>query len=370
MEKWTGIISGTNRGLIVLDSDITGENKIVGNFQLNDAEGINISGKLQGNVNDSNITARLFDFTPAQEGVPTEGTVTLAISDDKKEMKGQWQTNVDTKGECILYKFSITEKPPIYKEPNLTLETKDISIRYCSFDKKSVEDIFKIMTDVANSIREGKGRDILPPIYSITYDKEERVRTYSLTDFFEKFNGASKIWYIGFEFKDTVELKNIYMNISYQQTLSPALRSNVLVESTNKEIVAMIPEMVRGLISKVRNKNSFWHHWVLGASIQLLAVIVTFALSFLVSKRLALRFPSQLGDIRVYIFIISFLVLSNLWTYFSRLAFNGIYATFPVTQITNKPKNRVTPVLIVAIIGSILAVAIIYCVSLLWELLF
>ena len=51
------------------------------------------------------------------------------------------------------------------------------------------------MTKIAKSIREGKESNVLPPIYSITYDREERIRTYSVENFLNKFREANKIWY-------------------------------------------------------------------------------------------------------------------------------------------------------------------------------
>lgn len=370
MEKWTGIIGGTNRGLILLDLDINKENKVAGSFKLYDAEDVSLTGKIIGELNSNSIVAKLFDFTPKQEGIPTEGTVNFTISTDKKEMRGQWQTNIDTKGECILYKFSASGKQLNYSEPNLTLETKDISIYFSTFNNKNIEDIFSVMTNITKTMREGKEQEILPPIYSITYDKEERIRTYSLSDFLIKFNEAEKIWYVGFEFRDKTDLKNILINIFYQENLAVSFRSNVVVESTDKDIVMMIPEMVRGLVSKTRNKNFFWHHWLIEASIQVFAVITIFALSFLISRKLALTFPSQLEPNRPYIFVISLIILSNLWTYFFRLVFNYIHKSFPIVEIINKPKNKVLPGLFIGMMISVFASAIGYCIKLLWGLLF
>lgn len=369
MENWTGIISGTNRGLILLNFDITKENKVVGDFKLCDIEDISLSGKVEGNIKGDNIVAKVFDFTPKQDGVPTEGTVNLIISADKKEMKGTWETNLDTKGECILYKFSITEKQQTGKEPT-TLETKEIAIDFCSFDKKRIEEMFNIITIVAKSIRKGRERDIFQPIYSINYDKEERVRTYSLPDFFNKFNEANKIWYVGFELRDKNGMEEILINISYKQDVSTFSRSSVLVKSTQKDIVTMIPEMVRGLVGKARNRNSFWYHWSLEAVTQIFAVITMFAISFFVSKNLASTFPSQLEANRVYIFLALLIILSNLWTYFYRLIFNRIHKYFPMIEIINKSKNRLSPGLFVGVIASILAGGIIYFLALIWTLLF
>lgn len=369
MEKWTGIISGTNRGLVFLDLDINKENHISGSFNVYDADTISLSGKVRGELKDNKIIAKLADFSPKHDGSPKEGHIECVMSDDKKEMKGKWSTDINTQGDCILYRLSTSEKQPTPINPNLTLETKDTTLYFCTFDKKSVENLFTIMTNITNAMREGKDQ-VLPPIYSITYDKEERIRTYSLIDFLTKYNEADKIWYVGFEFKDAADLKNIFINIYYQANLGTSFRSNILAESTDKNVVTIIPEVVRGLVSKVKNKNRWCHHWLFEALIQLAAVVTMFALSFLISRKLALLFPSQLEAHRAYIFVISLIILSNLWTYFFRLVFNYIYKSFPVVEILNKPKNKLVPGLVIGIIGSIFTSAIIYCLTLLWKLLF
>jgi hypothetical protein len=368
MEKWTGIVSGTNRGLLFLELDITQDAKVSGNLSLYDAENVSLTGKVKGEQVGNCLKADVFDFTPKQTGIPTKGTVNLVISDDKKEMKGQWSTDVGTKGECVLYKFSMAEKQPIYSEPNLTLETKDISIHFCTFGKKSIEDIFRIMTSITKSIRAGKERDSFPPIYSITYDKEERIRTYSLDDFFKKFNESDKVWYVGFEFKDKSDLKNIFINISYQPNVIGNIRSNVLVESIDKDIVTMIPEMVRGLVSKARNRHSWCHHWLFEAGIQLSAVITMLAFAFFISKKLAVRFQAE--NIQSYIFVVSLILLSNIWTYLSRLVFNGFHRIYPVVEIINRPKNKIAASVFVGVVSSIIAAAVVYCVSLFSRFIF
>lgn len=368
MEKWTGIISGTNRGLLFLEIDITKEAKVSGNLTLCDAEKINLSGKLRGEFKGKFLKIEVFDFIPKQDGIPTSGTANLIISDDRKEMKGEWSTNIGTKGECILYKFSISEKESNYPEPNLTLETKDISIHFSTFDKKSIEDIFRIMTSITKSIRKGKEREVLPPIYSITYDKEEKIRTYSLDDFFKKFNESSKIWFVGFEFKDKTDLKNIFINIFYQPNFVSGLRSNVLVESTDKDIVTMIPEMVRGLVSKTRNRHSWCHHWLFEATIQLSAVITMFAIAFFISRKIAIHF--KIANLEPYSFIASLIILSNLWTYLSRLLLNIFYKIYPIVEIINRPKNKIIRPLFIGVVGSIIAAAVIYCIGLFMKLIF
>ena len=368
MEKWTGIISGTNRGLVVLDFDMIESNKIKGTFNLYDVENINLSGKVEGEIQDKVLRAKIFEINPQVEGNPKEGEVSLTFSDDNKELKGQWKTDAETQGECTLYKFSLSEKSDLITDPNLTLETKDITVQFCTFDKKSVENIFSIMTHVTRSIRSGKEKEILPPIYSVTYDKEERIITYSLEDFLKKFYESDKIWYVGFEFKDSRELKNIFINFYFQQNMTTSLRSNVLVASTDKELVLMIPEMIRGLISKTRNRHAWCHHWIFEASIQILAVITMFALAYFLHKRVV-EFL-KIENTAPYIFIAWLIVLSNLWTYLSRLIFNTFHNLYPVVEIINKRKGKILPVIFIGVITSIIAAAVIYCVDLLLKFVF
>lgn len=366
METWTGIVSGTNRGLIIIHLDLDKPDQVTGNFNLYDIDTTSLSGKIQAQLKDNHLLGKIHDIVPAGEAVPTEGNIDFVISHDHKEMKGKWSTSADTKGKCVLYKFSMPEGQHPQEEANLTLETKDTPIFFCTFDKKSVHDIFNIMTNIAKSIIEGKEREILPPIYSITYDKEERIRTYSLDDFLNKFDESTKIWRVGFEFQKKGEITNIVINISYRANLASLFLSNVLVESTKKEIVTIIPEMVRGLVSKTKNKHSWCHRWQFEATVQLLAVITILVLSYIITKKLTPYFEQ---NIKPYSFVACLIILSNLWTYLSRLLFNAFYKIYPVVEIINKPKNKILPTIFIGVIGSIFASAFLYGLFLIWKLL-
>ncbi len=367
METWTGIISGTNRGLVILKYNLEQEN-IIGNFELYDVENINLAGKIEGKIEGDQFTAKVFDFTPTGEGVPTEGEINLTISEDKAEMRGTWETNIGSKGECILYKFSIKGQSQKQDELRLSCESKEVLINFCSFNKRNIYEIFNIMTDIANSLIKDSKSFVLPPIYSIKYDNGESLRTYDREDFFSKFNDASKIWYVGFEFRDKNKLTNIFVNLHSQDIPDVSTKSNVLVESTEKNIFTMIPEIVRGLVYKAKNKNRFWHHWGFQALVQIFAVTTMFALSFFTSKKLSAAFPEQLGENRVYIFVIMLIILSNLWGYLFRLVFNGLYKIFPVVEIANKPKSKLWPAFIIGVLVSLFASVTIYCIKLLSSL--
>ena len=281
IKKWIGIISGTNRGIVVLDLEYIEENRVVGQLKIFDTDKVALSCELNGKIEGINISGKVNNILPQGEGLPTSGNVDFTLKEGGKEMTGIWKTDINTNGKCVLYKYPIqnNENLPL-QDPNLTLETKDISISFSTFDHKNIKDIFSIMNVVANAIRKGSKQEVLSPIYAITYDKEERIRTYDFNYFLSKFTSAKKVWYIGFEFKNKRDLTNIYINISRQEKLSANLRSNVLVESTNKKTITLIPEMVRGLVSKTRNKHSICHKWFFDAGLQLLGVFCNVSLVF------------------------------------------------------------------------------------------
>jgi hypothetical protein len=224
------------------------------------------------------------------------------------------------------------------------------------------------MTTIAHSIRRGKENACHPPIYSITYDKEERIRTYVLSDFIHRINEASKIWYVGFEFKNEKDkIQNIFINISHQENFSSNIRSNICVESTDKDTATLIPEMVRGLISKDQNKHAFWHHWSLEAAVQLSAVIIFTVFSFLISKKIAASLPSEprTNDNYVLIvFVILLIVSSNLWSYASRLIYNYINRTFPVVEIVSKSQKKIITNILFDVLVTLFVGATIYCLKL------
>ena len=367
IEKWAGIISGTNRGSVILELQYLEGNRVTGSLKIYDPYEANLSCELEGTSTGKSVSGKIYNFQPQGEGVPTSGSVNLILDEGGKEMKGNWETNINTNGECMLYKFASLKKEVQTPEPKLSLETKDISISFSTFDQKNVVDIFSIMTSITHSIREGKGQDILPPIYSITYDKEERIRTFDFEYFLSKFRQAEKIYYLGFEFKNNKDLTNVYINISRQESLALNLKSNALVESTNKETITLIPEMIRGLVSKTRNKHSFWHKWFFGAAIQLLGVFAMLAFSFLISRQFIQW--SSMENIGAYSFVTVLIILSNVWTYLGNSILNIFYRFFPVVEIINKPKNKIWPTIVISITGSIFAYAIIYLMSLLLKIL-
>jgi hypothetical protein len=220
-------------------------------------------------------------------------------------------------------------------------------------------------------MRQGKERHCNPPIYTITYDKEEKIRTYDLKNFNDKINGASKIWYVGFEFKNSKDkIQNVFINLSYQENHLSKIRSNICVESTDLETTMLIPEMVRGFITKVKNKNAFWHHWILEAIVQFSGVIILTVFSFLISKKIAGSLPANFIADNSYIliiFIILLVISSNLWTYASRFIYNYINRSFPIVEIISKSQNKLFSTIVFGVWITIFSGATIYGLKLVFS---
>ena len=360
MEKWAGILNGTNRGIVFFSLDVDKENKTSGNITLYDTENTDLSAKFHGEIKNNRLVAKLYEFTPQGEGSPTCGDVSLSFSKDKKELKGKWSTNAGTKGECILYKNIKQQQTATPTTTPTTLETRDITITYCTFNKKNIESLFQILSDVANA----KASSTEKPIYTITYDKEERVRTFEYEDFTNKFKEAERIWYIGFEFRDKTGLNNIIVNIYHQANLLTTLRSNIVVESTESKAVTAIAEMARGIIGKVANKHARYHSFWFEATTQIVAVLTMLALSFLAGRSLAVVFSND--SLKYYGSVGALILLSNFWTYIQRLFRHGfINKVFPVVEIINRPKNRIAPIIGFGAIGSVVATVIIWAITIL-----
>lgn len=363
VEKWTGIISGTNRGIVDLKIQRIDEKRIIGTLSIHETNSANFACDVSGTVDGNSIVGGLSNFSPESDSLPKSGNINLTLDEEGKEMKGTWETDIHTRGECILYKFNIQGMEHfLAADPKITLETKDISIIYSTFEAKDVLDIFSIMKNVAKSLRQNKEKDVSPPIYSITYDKEEKIATYDFNYFRRKFETAEKVLYLGFEFKNKVDGTSIYINIHRRNSMVEGLKSNVLVESTNKDAITLIPEMGRGLVSKARNKYSLVHQWYFGAAVQMIGVIVILALSFLLSGQI--RELSSMENIEVYSFVALLIIFSNVWTYLGQSILNSFYRFFPVVEILNKPKNKIFQNMVIGIAASISASAIIYLVSL------
>jgi hypothetical protein len=358
MDKWTGIIAGSNRGMALLNMEVSKQNTVTGNLAIYDVEKVNIAAKINGELKEGQVTGTLSDFSPQGDGLPTEGKLTATLSGDGKEIQGEWSTNIGTKGNCTLYKMSHQESQSASKAPQLTLESQDIAIEYSLFDRKSIYQLFSTMADLAKTMA-GEGE---VPIYSIKYEKDEELRTYLFDDFRAKFEEAEKIWYVGFEFKAKKNINTIIINLHYQKDFTGNLKSNVRVESTDRKVINVIPEMVRGMISKRKNQNNRYHSLRFYASLQILGVILMLAFSFLVGNKLADMLGVQ--NLRNYGFFACLIILSNLWTFISPQIFGYVHSVFPIVEIVNKPKSRVAPTVVIGIVSSITAVILYQAIAL------
>ncbi|MBW8000855.1 MAG: hypothetical protein FVQ80_02380 [Planctomycetes bacterium] len=374
MENWTGIVKGTNNGVLTLQFEYINETTIAGTFTLIDADTINVTAKVEGHKDGNIIKGNLLDFEPKAEGVPTKGDVELTLSEDETKMEGTWQTDVGTKGDCVLYRSSSATPQQAGRQspqsPQTTLE-KNIPISFRSFERDDIKEIFSVVDRIAVSIK-ASGRSCKPHIYTITYDEEEKTRTYELEEFLDKLDAASKIWFVGFEFtyQSDIEIQNIYINIFRQEAYNVALKSNALIQSTSKDTMGVIPEAIRGLISKTKKRSRFWHSSFSDIVVQLSGVIIMIVFSFLISKKIASSLATESKTDTTYmliIFIISLIVVSNLWVYISRGIFVYIHKTFPVVEIISKKQNKAISNIVFNISCTCFGALTLYCFGMVIE---
>ncbi|MFT5207310.1 MAG: hypothetical protein ACI9CF_001062 [Candidatus Omnitrophota bacterium] len=368
MDKWTGITTGVTKSFVLVTNlEVDSQNKTQCKFTFYEGDLVS-NGSFSGKRVGKNLSGKVTIDNPPPNGVPKSINLELKYSDDEKELTGSYESDVSAKGEVILYKLSEKQPDPTPKTIDTTLEVRYMPIQFCTFEFRAIEDVFNAMNGIASSIRgNSEANDCFPPIFTITYDKEEKISTYSIKEFYNKLRDANKIKHVGYEFENKKDLTKVYINISAQNTLDQNAVNNVRVESVDSEVVMMIPEMLRGLTSKARNLHQWCHHWSFELVIQLFGVITLLTVSFLISIKLP-KFI-QIENIQFYGFVTALLVFSNLWTYASRLIHAFFFTSYPVVELLNKPKNRLLPIVGIGITGSVVAYMIIESAKLILSVL-
>ena len=365
-QKWTGVVQGTNRGFVILDAAVVGDD-LNGHITLFDVDGENVRARVKGKVKGQSVVAKLDSFQPTGNGNPTEGTIEATLSQDGREMNGTWKTNAETSGNLLLYQITSQAVEQGVIDPKLTLETRELPVRFCTFDSQRIKEIFGLIHNVCKERRQGYESQINPPIYSITYDGEESIRTYVLEDFLSKLEGAKQISHVGVEFQVSYNqrVEKVNLSFSYQPNLTYPAMNHISVASTEKNMAIMVSEMLRGAISKAKNYNWWCHRRYCEAVVQLIAVISIISFSYMVKKKLSAFLGNE--EVSSYGFIAALIILSNLWTYLSSMLFAALYKYNPVVEIINRPKNKLLPRIFFAVAASSITGIIYYFVQLLWK---
>ncbi|MDQ7786719.1 MAG: hypothetical protein RDU01_03850 [Thermodesulfovibrionales bacterium] len=112
---WAGYVQGTNRGKAFVHIKISNAT-LIGDFVFKDIAYGTAAAKIKGRLNNSQITADLFDFVFAKP-LPLEpqaGQISMTISEDGSELSGAWATDIGTHGQCHLFKINFFRALPIF----------------------------------------------------------------------------------------------------------------------------------------------------------------------------------------------------------------------------------------------------------------
>ncbi len=101
--RWTGEISGTNRGQLSLQLNQEND-EVEGEIVLNDLEFGITKIEVKGKVNQDTILASLKTFLSSAPQVPTNGKLVGKIDKDGKTITGTWETDIGTNGQFVLVK--------------------------------------------------------------------------------------------------------------------------------------------------------------------------------------------------------------------------------------------------------------------------
>lgn len=109
--RWIGLVSGTNRGHVLIDILKEDGDSVTGSVVLLDLDNPSLTAKLSGKRTGLNIIAELSEFKPAADGFPKTGNLTATVDQGFKEMKGNWSTDISTEGAFQVYKEQQANTP-------------------------------------------------------------------------------------------------------------------------------------------------------------------------------------------------------------------------------------------------------------------
>jgi hypothetical protein len=168
------------------------------------------------------------------------------------------------------------------------------------------------------------------------------------------------------QYQNKYQAANIRLAIqatNLQQQLNPIVgRITLVLDRVQESSLSVLGEdinWVNGVFSRfneivknVPTKNVILHNVLFEMSVQLLAITILTIFSIFLANRLASLVRIEFSE--VYIFVIAFLLLSNLWRYVTRALTTIRNKYYPVVDITRVPRK---PILLSVIIFVSLAAA-------------
>lgn len=104
--KWLGIVTGTNRGVILVDVTES-DGQVTGEATLADAQYGESKFRLSGPRVDDHLDLALSDFRSSVSATPSSGKAKLDLAAGGAEIHGSWETDAGTRGTLHAFHMSV-----------------------------------------------------------------------------------------------------------------------------------------------------------------------------------------------------------------------------------------------------------------------
>ncbi len=168
--RWIGLVSGTNRGHLLIDVLKEDGDKITGSMVLLDLDYPSLTAKFSGKRDGLKIIAELSEFKPIGDGLPRSGNFSATLDQDLKEMRGAWATDAQTKGEFQAYKeqqANTTQSGPLLSGQPKSFATRTEVLPTCYLDVQGLVGLIAIAV---------RGTAVTSPMFSFSEQGDTAIR--------------------------------------------------------------------------------------------------------------------------------------------------------------------------------------------------
>jgi hypothetical protein len=149
--KWLGIVTGTNRGVIIVDFTES-EGQVTGQATLADAQYGESKFRLSGPRTNSHLSLVLSDFQSSVSATPSSGKAELDLT-ASDEIQGKWETDSGTRGTLAAIRASagttgaasVLTPAPAATTPN-SYVSQEVNLPACRLDRTAFVGLVEIAT--------------------------------------------------------------------------------------------------------------------------------------------------------------------------------------------------------------------------------
>lgn len=243
------------------------------------------------------------------------------------------------------------------------LKIKTLIIKYKIFTTEAIGKITSLFNDIESEINNDGSGHIVEFIYEI----KQGDYIYSGASF-DEFNK---------QYETSHKADNIRI---VMQTTDPSQQSNPVksritleldrIQESSIKIAGENINWVNGVFTRFGNvlkevpkRNVVLHNVIFDMSVQLLAVIVLTIFSVYLANKISALITINYSE--VYIFVIVFLFLSNLWTYIGNGLTNIRTKYYPIVDVIKEPRKPIFLSIIIFLLLTTAAWAVNYVLNLL-----